>query len=541
MEEYAVGFDFGSLSVRGLLVNVQTGEELCAAVYNYPHGIMSEALPDGTAIPQTFALQHPLDYLMGIAFCSKKLLRETGIAPEQIIGIGIDSTASTIMPVDDAGVPLCLKTEFRSNPQAWLKLWKHHGGNDQAKRLSEQAARENTDWFRKYGGVISSEWFLPKAIELAETAPEVYQASSAIVEIGDWLAWVLTGKHIRSQPLAACNSCCRWNTGYPDSAFFRRVSAAATDLVEQKLSEPHKDLGEQIGMLTEDAAFCMGLKPDTPLAVPIVDSHASVCASGAQRAGDLVYICGTSAVEIMLTDKETAIPGIHINARNASIPGLFSLGAGQNSVGDLFSWFVDKMLPENFSKQLNGKNPFEKLNEKAVAIGQGKSGLLTLDWWNGVRTPYFRFDLGGAILGLNIKTKPEQIWLSFLEAHAMNVRRCLRMFLDEGHAINRIYATGGIANKNPLLMQILSDVLQMEINVVKSHQTAALGSAIFGAAASEKYTFTDLAERMHSKVTQTYTPNKENAELYDRLFSAYCRLADEHQLGMELLTELADK
>lgn len=176
-----------------------------------------------------------------------------------------------------------------------------------------------------------------------------------------------------------------------------------------------------------------------------------------------------------------------------------------------------------------------------MAIGQGKSGLLTLDWWNGVRTPYFRFDLGGAILGLNIKTKPEQIWLSFLEAHAMNVRRCLRMFLDEGHAINRIYATGGIANKNPLLMQILSDVLQMEINVVKSHQTAALGSAIFGAAASEKYTFTDLAERMHSKVTQTYTPNKENAELYDRLFSAYCRLADEHQLGMELLTELADK
>lgn len=528
MTQYSLGFDFGSLSVRGLLVNIQTGEQVQSAEWKYRHGIFSDHLPDGTKLPPQFALQDPQDYLEGIQQCSKELLKRSGIDAREVVAIGLDSTASTIIPVDAAGRPLCEYEEFRSNPHAWLKLWKHHGAVAQSESFAEAARQSNPQWFQKCGGIISSEWFLPKAFEIAEQAPQVYERADSILEVIDWIANILTDAHHRSEAIAACNCCYSREFEYPSNNLVRQAFPVADQMFKEKFREDRIMLGEKTGNLSAHGAALLGLQKGTTVAVPTVDSHACVCGTGACLPGDLTYICGTSAVEILLSDSEVSIPGVHINARDASIPGLFSLGVGQSCVGDVFSWFVSNCVPPDYFKDAKIANVdiFSFLGEKAKALGAGKSGLIALDWWNGVRTPFFRFDLSGALFGLSIRTRPEHIWLALLESHAFNVRKSIDRLTSNGHPVNRIFATGGIPRKNPVLIQILADVLQKEIHICKGEQLAALGSAIMGAAAIGKDDFRTVHERMHSKTDKTFYPNEQNKEIYNKLFTAYDELSD---------------
>lgn len=545
MSKYSIGFDFGSLSVRGLLVDVDTGEEIESAVYEYPHGIFADELPDGTKLPGQFALQDPRDYLDGIRFCSREIVKKSGVSTDDIVGIGLDSTASTILPIDKERKPLCVQDEFSSNPHAWLKLWKHHGASDQAWRMKETAKRMDVAWIKAYGGVLSSEWFLPKALELAECAPEVYTAADSIIEVVDWVREMLTGEPGRSEALAACNCCYRRQSGFPSNTYFKEVSPKADGLVKEKFKEAIYPLGSSVGVLHSAGAKLLGLNEGTCVATPIVDSHACVSASGACRPGDMVYICGTSGVEILLAEKESAIPGIHISAQDASIPGYYSFGSGQCCVGDGFSWFVQNCVPQSFVELAKeaGVDIFTYLNQQAEKLKPGESGLLALDWWNGVRTPFFRFDLSGVLFGMNIRTRPEEIWRALLEANGFNVRKSVEKFKAAGHSVNRIFAAGGIPQKNPMLMQILADVLQKEIYVCKSSQMAALGSAILGAASYEQGSFETVAARMHSAVETTYEPRVEYAYVYDKLFTAYDKLTDYYGQNTEvfdLLNELKE-
>ena len=539
MTAYTMGFDFGSLSVRGILVDVYTGKEVGTAVYEYPHGIMEDHLPDGTKIPEGFALQHPMDYLNGLSWCSRELLAQTGIDKEAVVGIGLDTTASTVLPLGENREPLCFQNAYRTNPHAWLKLWKHRGNMEQAERITSTAARFREPWLDQRGGILSCEFFLPKAVELAES--DVCEATVSILEIADWLTEKLTGNPCRSRPLAESNGCYLRGAGYPSDDFLEKAAKDGRCLRNEKLTEPVIPAGKRAGVLCSESAQRMGLREGIAVAVPFADAHASVCASGANRVGDMVYICGTSAVEILLTGRPTAYPGVHISGRDISVPGYYSAGCGQSSVGDSFSWFMKNLVPQRYYNQAAsaGTDIYTLLSEKAAKLHPGQSGLLAIDWWNGARTPYFDFTLTGSIFGLNLHTKPEEIWRAMLEAHAFNVRKSMILLMKAGHRIDRIFATGGIPGKNPVLMQVLADVVQKDIYVCQSPQPGALGSAIFGAAAAfEEEPLEAIIARMCSKSEVCYHPSGEYEKIYDKLYAMYDELTDQYGKTSSILKEL---
>jgi L-ribulokinase len=524
---YSIGLDFGSLSVRGLLVNVDTGEELASAIFEYPHGIITE-LPDGTALPTHFALQYPDDYLQGAVAVIREVMFKTGISPQKVIGIGIDSTASTILPVDTNGIPLCMKKEFMNEAHGYIKLWKHRGANQYAEHMRKLAIEMREPWLSRFGNIITPEWFFPKIAELAEQAPNVYAAATSIIELGDWIVWQFTGTQSRSIALARCNGLFTENT-FPDEDYFAAVSPSIKKVVGEKLQGIYLPLGACAGGLTIEAAKNMGLCPGTAVGPAIVDSHASVAASGAMAEGDMIITLGTSAVEILLLRQFKGIPGIHISAQDGSIPGLYSAGGGQCSVGDSYEWFIKNCVPETYTEEARrlGLTIHQLLRNKANGFRPGKSGLMALDWWNGVRTPLFRFDFSGLLLGLTIRTRPEEIYRALLEATAFGIRRTVELFKDNGYVPKQLFAVGGIPQKDPFLMQMIADVLNLPIHICRSKQTCALGSAILGAVAADpSHDFNTAVERMSSSVQISYIPNKDNYLQYNRLYHEYLKLSE---------------
>lgn len=533
MKRYALGLDFGTLSVRSLFLDLETGNEAGGAEYLYPHAVMESALPDGSVLPADFALEHPRDFLEGMAAVIQSGMQALALQPEQIVGIGLDVTSATILPLDEAGEPLCMKPEFAQNPHAWMKLWKHHSAGDVAQRLLKVAKQRQEKWLSYYGDWLCEELFIPKAVELAVKAPDVYEKTYTILEAADWLVWKLTGNLVRSVSLAGCTSNYRTDTGYPSAEYFAACYPQAADL-PQKLKGQMLRLGEKAGRLTEEMAAILGLAPDTPVGVATLDSHIGVIGCGASRAGDMVAVIGTSACTMLNAEESGSIPGIFLGAEDANVPGLYGYEGSQNCVGDMLAWYVDNCVPHGYYLQAEaaGVNIHTYLAEKAAALKPGESGLLALDWFNGVRTPLMDVSLTATIAGLSLHTKPEEIYRALMEAAAFGFRRIIDTFTDAGCKVERIIAGGGIPGKNPVMMQMYADVTGKTILLCRSNQASALGSAILGAAAAgvritgckdipalmEKYTrFSD----------RVYTPDPQNRQMYDDLYSLYLTLSDQ--------------
>jgi len=532
---YALGFDFGSESGRCVLVDVQTGAEIASAMHAYPHGVMDQQLPDGRKLGLDWALQHPADYLAVLEVTTKAVLAQSGVKPDDVIGIGTDFTACTVLPVLDDGTPLCFLDQWKGNPHAWIKLWKHHAAQPWADRLNALAERRNEPWLATYGGKISSEWLFPKVAQVADEAPDVYDAADKFIEAADWIVWQLTGAETRNACTARYKAIWDAETGYPSRDFCQQLHPKLVTLPD-KLGKP-VPLGNRAGELTAAMAARMGLKPGVAVAVGNVDAHVSVPACGTTENGVLVAIMGTSCCHVLCGPEKKVVPGMCGVLTDGIIPGAYGFEAGQSGFGDHFAWltrFLGKGDPGHAA-----------LETEATRIGPGGSGLIALDWWSGNRSVLVDASLTGLLVGLNLQTTPAEVYRALIEGLAFGTRMIIDTFTQAGVKIDRIVACGGLAEKNRLFMQTIADVTGRTIQVARSAQAPAVGSAIFGAVAAGKRRggHDDLAEAarlMGGLKELTFTPNPAVRGTYNQLFNEYRTLHDHFGRAHQVMRRLKD-
>lgn len=532
--KYTIGVDFGTLSGRVVVVDITNGSELATAAYDYPHAVMDEFMPDGkTQLPPDFALQHPQDYLDVLEYVIPEAVKKSGVNSDDIIGIGIDFTACTVMPVFADGTPLCFTEKFCNEPQAYIKLWKHHAAQIYATRLNEAAEASGQDWLNRYGGKISSEWLIPKIWQTLEEAPDVYNNTDYFIEAGDWVVWQLCGKQTRSSCMAGYKGIWNKKEGYPSKKFFASLDKRLENIVEDKLNCPVTALGSKAGGLTEKAAVLTGLKAGIAVAICNVDAHVTVPALKITGTNKMLAIMGTSTCHMLLGNQEKIIPGMCGVVEDGILPGFFGYEAGQSCVGDHFSWFLENMMPAAYKEAADTKGGryIAYLEDLASKLRVGESGIIALDWWNGNRSVLVDVDLTGLFLGMTLTTKPEELFRALVEATAFGSKKIIESFKTYGIEVDELYAAGGIAEKSPFTMQLYADVLGINIKISGSAQAPALGSAIFAAVAAGSAnggynTVNDASSVMGKLKDIIYKPNFENNSLYNELYKEYEILHD---------------
>lgn len=533
MSKYTIGIDYGTLSARALVVEVGTGREIASATMDYPHAVMDRALPDGTPLKPDWALQHPQDYMDCLKYVVPEALKLSGVSADDVIGLGIDVTASTTMPIYKDGTPLCLTEKYASRPHAWVMLWKHHAAHDKAAQIEKIIQERGETFLARYGNKVSSEWFFPKLWQIVDEAPDIYDEADYFIEAVDWLVLMLTGKLTRSASIVGYKAFWHKQDGYPSNDFFRALDPRLENVIDEKLGRVPTPIATKAGELTEEGAKLIGLNPGTAVAVGTPDAHTSLPPAGLVDPGKMLMIMGTSTCHIMLSETESTVPGICGVVEDGVVPGLFAYEAGQCCVGDHFKWMTENCVPVSYMKEAEerGMNIHGLLTEKAEKLKPGQSGLIALDWWNGNRSVLVDMDLTGMILGMTLTTLPEEIYRALIEATAYGTRMIVDTFEKHGVHIDSLYACGGIAKKNPMMMQIYADVLHREIRIARSSQTCAVGAAIFGAVAAGKdrggYDDIFEASRAMGGVDEKfYTPNPESSAVYDELYAEYELLHD---------------
>ncbi len=523
MKKNVIGLDFGTLSARALLAETDTGRVMASAESVYPHGVITEHLPEG------WALQHPQDYLDALYALIPEVMKTAGIRAQDVAGIGLDATACTAFPVDSRGIPLCFQAEWKNEPNAYAKLWKHHAAQRRADRITAIARERKEPWLSLYGGKVSGEWGLPKLWELLDEAPRLYQAMHTWIETGDWLVWQLTGRETKNLCAAGFKHFYAQGKGYPDASFYTAVDPRLERLIPEKYGAPVLAPGQKAGGLTGKMADRLGLCPGIPVSAASVDAHAALPAAGICRPGDMLAIIGTSTCVMTLAQEAKPVPGICGMAKDAILPGFYACEAGQSCVGDLLGWFCDHCVPGHYAEQAqqNHQTVHQYLTGLAESLQPGETGLLALDWWNGNRSILVDFDLNGLLLGMTLQTKPEEIFRALIEATAFGLRVIAGHLRQCGVPVEKLLATGGISRKNALMMQICADVLNLPIHVINTDQGAALGSAIYAARAAGIYAGLPAAVRaMAAPVKKVYLPVPDHTVTYGRLFMEYKNLHD---------------
>jgi len=530
--KYTIGIDFGTESGRAVLVDVATGGEVATALHTYVDGVIDESLPGSEVpLPPDWAVQNPADYLGVVEVTIPAVLRQAGVAPEDVIGVGTDFTACTMLPTRADGTPLCFLPEWRANPHAWVKLWKHHAAQPEADAVNRIARERGERWLSRYGGKISSEWFFPKVWQILDEAPEVYQASERLVEGADWIVWQLTGQEVRNSCTAGYKAIWHKRDGFPSSAYFKALDPRLENVLDVKMSRHIWPLGAKAGGLTPEWARRTGLRPGTAVCVGNVDAHVSVPAATVVTPGRMVMIMGTSICHMVLGTAERIVEGMCGVVEDGIIPGYQGFEAGQSGVGDIFAWFVDHAVPPAYHEEAAARDMglHELLEDKAARLRPGESGLLALDWWNGNRSVLVDADLTGMLVGATLASRAEEIYRALIEATAFGTRVIIEAFAGNGVAVDEIVACGGLPEKNRLLMQIYADITGREFKVALSRQAGALGSAMHAAVAAgpEAGGYQDIvaaAAAMAHLTDKVYRPIPERRPIYDRLYAEYVRL-----------------
>ncbi len=532
---YAIGLDYGTNSVRCLIVDVTNGDEVGSNVYEYETGEAGIILDPAD---HNLARQNPADYVKGIEVTVAAAIAEAksnaeGFEASKIIGIGIDTTGSTPIPVDKNGTPLGMLDKFKDNPNAHAWLWKDHTGHAEATEITELAEKEHPEYLARCGGTYSSEWFFSKVLHCLRTDPAVFDAAYSWVECCDYIPAVLTGtekpEQIKPSRCAAGHKAMfadQWG-GLPSRDFLSKLDPRLGELRDRLYKETYT-VQTEAGKLTQQWAQKLGLPAGIPVAVGAFDAHLGAVGSGIAP-GKLVKIIGTSTCDMLVSEsnRELAdIPGICGIVDGSILPGFFGLEAGQSAVGDIFNWFVNYIEP-------GGKDAgsHEALTEKAAKLKPGQSGLLALDWNNGNRTVLVDQRLTGLLAGQTLHTKPEEIYRALIEATAFGALTIINRFEEYGVKVTEVINCGGIAEKNPLLMQIYADVTGREMQISRSAQSCALGAAIAGAVVAGKGAggyddFADAQAAMCGIKDVTYKPNSENHKVYKQLYLLYKQLHD---------------
>lgn len=531
--KYSVGVDFGTLSGRAVLVDVSNGEVIAQSTKLYTHGVMDECLPDGTKLGHDWALQHPGDYIEVLETTIPNVLKEANVLKEDVIGMSIDFTACTILPIDKDGVPLCLKEGLEKNPHAWVKLWKHHAAQRQANKLNKIAEERGEEFLARYGGKISSEWVIPKIMQIIEEDFQIYELADKILEATDWVTMQLTGVETRNSCTAGYKAIWHKQKGYPSKEFFKALDTKLENVVEEKLSTKILPQGSKAGELTVVMAEKIGLCAGTAVAVGNVDAHVALPAVGVTGPNKMLMIMGTSTCDVMCAEVEKEVPGMCGVVEDGVLPGYFGYESGQSCVGDHFDWFVNSCVPNSYYEEAKeqGVSIHELLMDKASKLNIGESGLLALDWWNGNRSCLVDVDLTGMMLGMTLATKPEEVYRALIEATAYGKNKIIKTFEEAGVPVDELYACGGISKKNPLMMQIYADVTNKEIFIGASDQSPALGAAMFGAVAAGAKnggydSIFEAAEVMGKVEEKSYKPISENVIVYQKLFQEFEILHD---------------
>ncbi|WP_067501031.1 ribulokinase [Actinoplanes sp. TFC3] len=510
---YVIGVDYGTLSGRAVVVRVCDGAELGSAVHEYPHAVLTEALPGGTRLGPGWALQVPADYVEVLRTAVPAAVRAAGIDASEVIGIGTDFTACTMVPATADGTPLNEVPQFADRPHAYVKLWRHHAAQQHADRINQLAAKRGESWLPRYGGFISSEWEFAKGLQVLEEDPEVYAAMDRWVEAADWIVWQLTGSYVRNACTAGYKGI-RQDGHYPSREFLGELNPAFASFVADKLDQPIGQLGEAAGTLSAQAAEWTGLPQGITVAVGNVDAHVTSAAAQALEAGQMVAIMGTSTCHVMNDNDVKVVPGMCGVVDGGIVAGSYGYEAGQSGVGDIFAHYV----PPTWTH--------EKLTELAAKQKPGQHGLLVLDWHSGNRSVLVDHELSGLVVGETLATRPEDVYRAVIEATAYGTRTIVETFENAGVAVREFVVAGGL-QKNPLVMQIYADVLKRPLSLIGSDQGPALGSAIHAAAAAGAYPDVRAAAAvMGSKQEAVYQPDPEAGAVYDELFEEYTRLHD---------------
>lgn len=529
-----IGIDFGTESARAILVDARDGRMLGSAVSTYRHGVIDERLPSSdVALGAEWALQHPGDWLESLQACVRQAVDAAKVQAGDVIGLGIDFTACTVLPVRADGAPLMEDAAFVSEPNAWPKLWKHHASQPQATRVTDLAAARGESWLPRYGGRISSEWMLPKALQVLEEAPAAFAAADHIVEGGDWVVWQLTGQFARNACAAGYKGLWHKGDGYPSDAYLRALHPELAGFYASKGGgQAVVAPGTRVGTLTPVWAERLGLLPTTAVGAALIDAHAGVLGSGATTPGAFMLILGTSTCHLLIAEREQLVPGVAGVVEDGIVAGLFAYEAGQAAVGDSFAWFVDSFVSPEIQSEATtrGTSVHEVLTERAAALRPGETGLVALDWWNGNRCTLVDAELSGLLVGATLATRPEHIYRALIESTAFGTRVIADALREGGVPVVRAVAGGGLT-RNRLLMQIYADVLGMEIEVAGASQASALGAAMLGAVAAGPATggyasVEEAAAAMAPGPTERYESDPEAHARYDELYALYTELYD---------------
>ena len=537
MSKYAIGLDFGTNSCRSLIVDISNGNELSTHVYNYPSGESGVIIDSHDP---NLARQNPADYLLGIKVTIKEAIKKArssdkDFSPENIIGIGVDTTGSSPMPVDAKGDPLCFNDKFKNNLAAMVWLWKDHTSHAEANQITELAAKEHPEYLAKIGGVYSSEWFWSKILHCSKEDPEVFNSAYSFVEICDWIPAILIGntkpENLKRSVCAAGHKAMyndHWG-GIPDTGFLEKLSPGIKDL-RKRINYKAHSAEERVGSLSKEWADKLGLTTNVSIAVGAFDAHMGAVGAGI-KTGTLVKILGTSTCDIMVSpnDKKLAdIPGVCGIVNESVMKGYFGIEAGQSAVGDIFLWFINNLVPEKYGKTQDAK--FSNLEKAASELKPGETGLMALDWNNGNRTILVDVRLTGLLLGQTLHTQPHEIYRALVEATAFGALAIIDRIEENGVPIKDVINCGGLAVKSPLIMQIYADVTGRPMKISKSEQTPALGAAMFGAVSAGKeisgFDNVEQAQEVMTGISKTYEPNEQNHLVYRKLYKIYKQLHD---------------
>jgi L-ribulokinase len=529
---YSVGVDFGTNSVRALVVDLADGTEIASVASNYPSGESGILLDPKN---HHLARQNPADYLVcfneAVGQAVEAARGYEGFQPDRILGIGIDATGSTPIPVDRDGTPLAMQPAFRNNLAAQAWLWKDHCGHAEAAEITDLARHSDEDYLAKYGGAYTSESYWAKILHCKRTAPEVFDAAYSWVELADYIPAYLTGNlNPDKLPRGICAAGHKalyneqWG-GLPKPEFLRKLDPDLVRVAEH-YAKPALSTDRKAGGLTAPIAQRIGLLPGTAVAVGAIDAHLGAVGAGI-RPGTLVKIIGTSACDMMVVPMATPlpdIPGLFGIVPGSIVPGMYALEGGQSAVGDIFNWFVRNLAPSRYTAD---GDPHINLSIEAERLQAGESGLLALDWNNGNRSILLDPLLSGLLIGQTLHTTAPDIYRALIEATAFGGLTIIRRLEEYGLKVDEVINCGGIAEKSPLVMQIYADVYNRPMKISRSSQTSALGAAIFGAVVGGAFRTVEEAQAAMTGVKAVvYQPQRKAAAVYADLYRQYLALHD---------------
>lgn len=541
MKKYTLGVDFGTLSARGVLVDVKSGEVVCDAVSEYRHGVIDRTLLKTNApLPQDFALQDAADYLESFRTVVTDIIKSSAVAPKDIIGVCVDFTCCTLVPTKEDGTALSFIDEFSREPHAYVKLWKHHAAQYCADIFNAKASELCPELLSRFGGKISPEWLFPKAMELIDRAPHIYDAADLLLDAGDYITYLLTGKLTRGYDFAAYKTLYHHETGYPSKEFLAAIDPKLENIVETKLRGeviPTAKLAGRVSALSRER---FGVSPDEPwleegtaVACPVPDGHSVAAALNASHDGDMYALFGTSSNYMLASSEYKLMDGICGVVKDGLYPGFYAYEAGLCCFGDHFAWAVENVCPHHYHEkaQARGISDIQYLSELAEAQKPGESGVIALNWFNGNRNPLTNYALSGAFIGMTLLTKPEDLFRALVEANAFGTRLIIENFENNGVKVDRLTAAGGITFKSPFVMQTLADVLGKELYGASYLHSGSLASAIYAsvAAGGSEGGYDDLADAckaMSDPCPRVFKPDAEAHAVYDMLYKEYLTLVD---------------